>query len=915
MKQIITQWIIKTRSGEMIGPIDTKEVLKLIASQKVDGSEKIQKYPDGRWIEVSKQPEFFDELLKVLEDSKKAVRSAQEKKIEPIIEYVQETVIVNKNPIAKRQSEVSKKPTIVTIPLENNENKKKTKTNFKLIFNLIILLFVCVLVGILFIDDTKESEKPNLISPRLAGGTELPPQQIKEIVKNGIDVFVLDTFEGYQKAQTFFVQGVEGANKNLDLRGLLCLTYKELWTHVKQDSKDIETIQSLAKSTRQIDPVGINGIYCETTKLTVLGKFKEAKGLLENSLNQTQFSTAAVLYALRAEMFYDEGDFQTASLYSEKAASLWPEWVKAKVIQARSLIKIDNFQKAHSIYEQIIKENPKNKTAQLEYGLLKFYQLRQNENAEKILMSALATKFKVSRVLEARSYAALARILHSRAELKKAKEFAEKAYALNPVDIETKEVLKIMGGSSKLNNNASQAIELVFLGDQYSRKGDCLAAQAEYKTAFELNPSNGLIAVKAAKCLWQLNQSQEAISWLRKAIESDKKLVQAYVLSADYLSQKFDYQNAISILNRGASLFPNNYEILKGYGMVEFRRNNFKEALAYLLRSNKIYENDSETLILLAETQLLLRDYKEASKYSVRAIEVDASSAEAQIIYAKTLAELYGIDSGINYLKDLIKKFSYTTDYRLGLADLLRYSERYKQAQEAYEQLIQLDPKNKKAHLGLGESYQAQGLYNQALKSFYAAAILNPSDVEGVVRAGLVYLEKENYSEAVRQFQRAQKTNPNFPKINYYIGKAFFENGDYNFALTAAMEERKMNPNLADSYILAAEIYTNTKQFQKCAEEYQKALKLRPQGAEIYVKLAKCYRLAGSSDVAESMLNIAANQESGLPEIYKEQGAIFETKGDFRAAIAAYNKYLALSPNAPDRKEIQNRILTIGSDR
>jgi tetratricopeptide (TPR) repeat protein len=132
-------------------------------------------------------------------------------------------------------------------------------------------------------------------------------------------------------------------------------------------------------------------------------------------------------------------------------------------------------------------------------------------------------------------------------------------------------------------------------------------------------------------------------------------------------------------------------------------------------------------------------------------------------------------------------------------------------------------------------------------------------------------------------------------------------------AIESASEEKKNNPNLADPYILAAEVYSSLRDYQKCATEYQQALRLRPQGADIYVRISKCYRLSGNLDVAENMLNIAASQESGFAEIYKEQGAIYEQKGDRRAAAQAYTKYLALSPNAPDRKEIESRISLLAS--
>jgi tetratricopeptide (TPR) repeat protein len=90
-------------------------------------------------------------------------------------------------------------------------------------------------------------------------------------------------------------------------------------------------------------------------------------------------------------------------------------------------------------------------------------------------------------------------------------------------------------------------------------------------------------------------------------------------------------------------------------------------------------------------------------------------------------------------------------------------------------------------------------------------------------------------------------------------------------------------------------------------------MKLRPQGADIYVQAARCYRQSGSLEVAEDMLAMALSRESGYAEIYREQGALYEMKGDIRSAAQAYNKYLGLSPNAPDRVEIENKLSRMGN--
>ncbi len=916
----------------------------MITEGRIQGTEKIKALPDGRWISISRQPEFYDRLLQVLEE----VVSSKEKKLPPPLVEMPGTENPNVEapndeestfrPIAdeltlapiqqmKVDKELSPQPSEESVTYKPQSEgpivdlvrlpsgTKKPDRKMMLPFLMIGLAMALVVYAFLTPDPGRSSSgKPHLLAPRMSGGGSLPVEKIKELLRQGIDAFLLDTYEGYQESQQKLVQLVEGAAQNTEARGLLCLVYRELWPFVRQDSKDLETVNTLTRTTRQLDPVGINGIYCDVSRLIVVGRYQEAKGVLDHSLNQTSLSSAPVLYALKAELLAGERDPRTAALYAEKAKKLWPEWTKPVFDFALYSARAGDFRAAYAGFQEVKESNPKHKEAAIELGLMQEKVYRQTDQAIATLSAALVMKEKVQRSTESRGYLGLAQILAEKKENRKALEYAQLAHDLNPSDPVIKELIKSLGGSEEDSKSPSFTAELVYLGDQYVRTGDCLAAQAEYKAAFELDPSNGLAAMKAAKCLWQLNQNQEAISYLSKAITADKELTSAYVLQADYYSQRFNYPAAVQVLSKAAQKFSNNHEVLRGYGLLEYRRNNLKEALAYLQRAVKIYENDTDSLILLARVQMGLGLYKEASVTASRAVEIDSTNSEAQIVFAKVIGQLYGVDQGITRLKELILRYAYTVDFRVGLAELYADSERFKISQEIYQQVVEVDPKNKRAWVGLGASFQAQGLFDKALRALLNAALVDPTDPEPVFKLGIVYLESDKYRDAITQFQRALKINPLYPRLNFYMGRAYFLNGDYNYALTAAQEERKLNPNLAESYLLAAEVYTETKQFQKCAEEYQHAIKLRPQGAILYVKLARCYRQSGSLDIAESMLNIASSQESGNPEIYKEQGAIYETRGDARSAVAAYNKYLTLSPNAPDKREIESRVFQLSGN-
>ena len=54
--------------------------------------------------------------------------------------------------------------------------------------------------------------------------------------------------------------------------------------------------------------------------------------------------------------------------------------------------------------------------------------------------------------------------------------------------------------------------------------------------------------------------------------------------------------------------------------------------------------------------------------------------------------------------------------------------------------------------------------------------------------------------------------------------------------------------------------------------------------------------------------NIAKQIESGYPDIYREMGYILEKKGQASEASQSFEKYLELSPNAPDRRIVESRI-------
>lgn len=953
------KWILRLEGGALRGPYDTAAILEMIREGQFNGNELIARYPDGQWTFISREPEFYDSMLDALEG---AVR-ASDPKVQKI--SAEETIFMPPPPSAESVLQPAPKPAPIQIdsskplapvpaaqlpkpPTEHQTSsvieladigkmeKDHVTRNSRIPLVILGLLIIAAAAYFMVPTSTEStSDKISLVAPGV-GKTVFSDAEIKKRYAVATTHILRDTFEDYFEAQNKLVALVEGTptqhSHELAIRGALCMVYKELWPYAKQDAQDIKVVTLFTQATRARNVISGYGNFCEIVKLLTTGRLREARGsvdiLLENNQDET-FTMKPILYGIKAELLENEKDFQFAAAYYEKAAQDITTWLKPKSRLGFLHLATRDYKKASEWFRQVVRVNPRHKASKVGLAFTEYYGFRQYESAFNLLSTGLAEGGRIPRLLESEAYQVLAELLIERNDKSGALDAAHKSYRLNPNNDIARQLVLRLGGSDKISKeDRSQNSELMFLGDQYVRQGDCLAAQAEFKAAYDLDKTNGVAAMKAGRCLWQLNQSYEAVEWLNKAVRADPKLITAYVLKSDYLSQRFDFAGAAQALSTAARMIPNNYEVLRGMALLELRKGNMTGAINLGHRALKIYDADIETYIILSKANLALAQsiqsslkkeierrenaFKDAVRYADRAVEIDSTSSEAQIAYADMRAVTYGTDNAVEYLRDLIRKFSYSSEYKIALADVYKRSERWSDARNVYQQVVEVDPRNKKAWLGLGESMRAMGEIESALKAFLNAAVIDPMDGEALFQAGKLYYESGRFDEALKQFLRVKNMNPHFPRTNYYAGKAAFAQARYKEALQFARDEKRLNPSLADPYILMAEVYDAQMAFGECATEYSAAIKLRPGGAEIYVKAARCYRQAGALDIAETMLALAKDRESGYAGIYRELGALFERRGDFRAARVAYMNYLELAPNAPDRRDVEGRVERMG---
>lgn len=979
--KIIDQWLVRNENQQVKGPYSTDAVSKMILEGIFSGAEEVSEYPDGEWVELSKKPEFYEVLLESLEnpverDEKRAAKMDAETVIrprasikpeeptpedlpapldqmsddfkalsetsEPLLPALEEvgTSQVKKNlnlpSHLKQQKNISDalieaRDKQLTIELQQIKilQQKEFKKFIPALLAVILLLFG---VGYYFLSDNGEQFQGwVLVSPN----DKQPPitaEELKNLKIKALAFLRTGVLENLLSAQKNLVHAVEGSPKDLESYGLLCMTYNLMWPYTKQTTSDLKVVARVTQKSRSIDPISGYSDACQAAYLMAKGQAKDARGMLEKTLDQNfeeRFILYPFLYLMKGDLLEEQQNYLNAEAYYAEALKAFPNWTWAEYSIGRMYYKQNKFSEAKQVFDKILSEKSDYKPALYGLGLI---ESKGQGNAQKALdyfSKGFSQKNKLTKSFHLEALMEYTKLLIDKGDTSKALEVASAGLQISPSHKWFKESVITLGGSDK-NFNLNGINELILTGEQFARSGDHLTAQAQFKAAFELDPKNTSVPLKIAKSLWELNQGREAISWIDRAIKMDKKNISAYTLKADYLSQKFNFAESSKTLAEATRLNPNNFEIFKTQALIEHRRNNMSSAINYGNRALKLYDADIELLILMAKANIFLyqnlpsrteeeQDQKKdaiqfAKLYAGKAVDLEPGLPEAQITYAKYIFASQGNTKAESYLKELIKNFPYSPEYRLGLAQFYEADEKYISATEIYKQLVELDPKNKAAHFGLGRCYRFMNQYDLAIKSYLAAAVLDPSDVEPLYETAQLQLENAvtradnaEISLALSKLKTVRNINPLFPRISYAIAKAHLELGQFQEAIDMIKDEKTKNPNIAEPYILAAEVYDRKNQFKECAAEYSYAIKIRPHSAGLYVKAASCYRKSDALDIAQDMLDIAKQKESGLPEIYRELGYLYEKRGLNAQAKEAFLMYLELSPNALDRSEIESK--------
>jgi len=471
-------------------------------------------------------------------------------------------------------------------------------------------------------------------------------------------------------------------------------------------------------------------------------------------------------------------------------------------------------------------------------------------------------------------------------------------------------------------------------------KGEAIAV---LKQALVDAPEDSESRILLGKLLVTTGKRDEALALYQEMLAQEPANESVALLVASIYGSERQPEKAREVLERFLAQDPGSYA---GY---YYLARVYRE----LGRNRKAYDSYLKALDITWSVSLAfeaasfcdsLSWFEESESLYRRILSEDPENEQARMLLINSLIGQERIDDAVEELKTLREVSRNPNKIDLALARLLIEAERYGEALEVLDRLVERDPSLPRARLflilslyrqgGLGQAEDALDSLDPASEAFEDAVLLlaglleedeKPAQAESFLKRILarpngsrppfiaalarLYRLQGRAQEGERLFEEARGKAPQDPKLLLEYGLYLDRIGKRDQALRLMQEVLKLSPHdpLALNYVgyTWADQGINLEQAKAYIEE---AVSLRPKDGFIRDSLGWVYFRLGDFERAAKELEKAVELTPDDPTIHEHLGDVYRALARFLDARIAYEQALKHCEDEAQRAAIQRKL-------
>lgn len=389
-------------------------------------------------------------------------------------------------------------------------------------------------------------------------------------------------------------------------------------------------------------------------------------------------------------------------------------------------------------------------------------------------------------------------------------------------------------------NDPDNGVGHFYLGTALEATGDSAHAADEFRTAARLRPdligppralagiamrTNDMTALEQAatkiielqpqspdgyalRAISNINRRQFAQAELdiNKAIEVAPQSPVGYTQAGGLNFVQKKYAAAEKAYREALDRDTNSADALRGLMNTFFVQNQTDKAIAAANAQIAKSPGNSSFYALLGATLFQnKKDLNGAEAAFAKAVELDKKNVSAIIKLGQVQAANGEVDKALATYQEAVKNNPHEADFYVLMGELYDSKRQASQAEDAYQQALNLKPQNPFVSQKLASvMVRSGGNLDVALSLAQTARQNLPDSPDAADTLGWVYYEKGVYRPAIDMFQEALRLGeknraPDNPDIHYHLGLAYAKANESTLARQQLERVLKINPNYREA--------------------------------------------------------------------------------------------------------------------
>jgi tetratricopeptide (TPR) repeat protein len=429
----------------------------------------------------------------------------------------------------------------------------------------------------------------------------------------------------------------------------------------------------------------------------------------------------------------------------------------------------------------------------------------------------------------------------------------------------------------------------------------------------------------------------DALAVYRKLEKSFPQNPQVPLLMGATLLQQKDNAGARKEFSRALELAPDSLPVLEQLVDLDLADNQFAAARQRVESALEKNPQTAELRLLLARVFLAQGDKAQAEAVLQKTMELQPEAQDAYLLLAQLYIDSKQSQKALTVLNTAIQKDAKNISAWMLMAEIKSDDKDYKAAADAYEKILEIDPKFGEALDNLAYLYSENlGELDRAYELAQQARNEMPLDPSTADTLGWILFRKGQYPSASSLLQEAANKMPDQSEVQFHLGMARYMMGQeeparaaFQRALQTGVEfpgrdECKkclavlaIDPQKADAALRAslekrvaekkddpaalarlAAIYQRDGVLDKAIETYEAALQANPKNVKAMMNLAQLYSAKNPQkayDLAKDAYNLAPTD----PDVSGILGHLAYQNANYKLAFSLLQQTAQNQPGNP----------------